>query len=116
LFLRCSLAVLVALLLAAVTTLLSVAVNVATESELPPALAAIAANPWLAVVVLTVLVAAVTLVTRGCPPPRQGDRMPNVDEVRWAAFVSDAEDAVSREHMMWLARRGHPGLRVAEWG
>ena len=32
-----------------------------------------------------------------------------VDEAEWAAFVSDAEDAVSREHTLWLARRGHPG-------
>jgi hypothetical protein len=32
------------------------------------------------------------------------------DEARWAAFVSDSEDAISREHTLWLARHGHPGL------
>jgi hypothetical protein len=58
------------------------------------------------------LVAAYRLTARELSIIR--DRVPNVDEVRWAAFVSDAEDAVSREHTMWLARHGHPGLRVAE--
>ena len=38
------------------------------------------------------------------------DRVPHVDEADWPSFVSDAEDAVSREHTMWLARHGHPGL------
>ena len=38
------------------------------------------------------------------------DRAENVDEQHWPAFVSDAEDAVSREHTLWLARHGHPGL------
>lgn len=39
------------------------------------------------------------------------DRMDQaVDESGWAAFVSDAEDAVSREHTLWLARHGHPAL------
>lgn len=28
----------------------------------------------------------------------------------WPLFVSDAEDAISREHTMWLARHGHPGM------
>jgi hypothetical protein len=28
------------------------------------------------------------------------------DEADWAAYVSDAETAMSREHVMWLARRG----------
>lgn len=32
------------------------------------------------------------------------------DEAEWAAFVSDSEDAISREHTLWLARHGHPGL------
>ena len=32
------------------------------------------------------------------------------DEATWALEVSDAEDAISREHIMWLARRGHPRL------
>lgn len=32
------------------------------------------------------------------------------DEDRWAAFVSDSEDAISREHTLWLARHGHPGI------
>jgi hypothetical protein len=39
------------------------------------------------------------------------DRIPGTDDAGWAGFVSDAEDAVSREHTMWLARHGHPGLR-----
>jgi uncharacterized membrane protein YfcA len=39
------------------------------------------------------------------------DRGQHVDEADWATFVADAEDAVSREHTMWLARHGHPGLR-----
>lgn len=30
------------------------------------------------------------------------------EEAGWALFVSDAEDAMSREHTMWLARHGHP--------
>lgn len=37
------------------------------------------------------------------------ERLETVTEDRWAAFVSDAEDAVSREHTLWLARHGHPG-------
>ena len=37
-----------------------------------------------------------------------GDRLASVDETDWPLFVSDAEDAVSREHTLWLARRGHP--------
>ena len=28
------------------------------------------------------------------------------DEADWAAFVEDAEEAISREHTVWLARRG----------
>jgi hypothetical protein len=36
------------------------------------------------------------------------DRIPEVLEPVWALFVSDSEDAISREHTMWLARRGHP--------
>ncbi|MGW0192697.1 DUF4231 domain-containing protein [Nonomuraea sp. NPDC003201] len=39
------------------------------------------------------------------------DRARNTEESEWSAFVSDAEDAVSREHTMWLARHGHPGVR-----
>lgn len=31
------------------------------------------------------------------------------DEDGWAIEVSDAEDAISREHTMWLARHGHTG-------
>jgi len=33
-----------------------------------------------------------------------------VDDAQWPTFVSDSEDAISREHTLWLARRGHPGL------
>jgi hypothetical protein len=29
-----------------------------------------------------------------------------IDEDRWAAFVDDAEEAISREHTTWRARRG----------
>ena len=32
-------------------------------------------------------------------------QLDDVDEARWARFVSDTEDAISREHVMWLARR-----------
>jgi len=35
------------------------------------------------------------------------DRGKLIDQASWGSFVSDAEDAVSREHTMWLARRGH---------
>jgi hypothetical protein len=58
------------------------------------------------------LVAAYRLTARELSIIR--DRVANVDEASWAAFVSDAEDAVSREHTMWLARHGHPGLRILE--
>jgi hypothetical protein len=36
------------------------------------------------------------------------DRIPSVAESTWAEFVSDAEDAMSREHTLWFARHGHP--------
>lgn len=32
------------------------------------------------------------------------------DEDAWALAVSDAEDAISREHTMWLARHGHSAV------
>ena len=35
------------------------------------------------------------------------DRIDHVPETQWAGFVSDSEDAISREHTMWLARHGH---------
>lgn len=38
------------------------------------------------------------------------DRIDHVDEDEWAGFVSDAEDAVSREHTLWLARHGHSSV------
>ena len=41
------------------------------------------------------------------------DRVDTMDEAGWAAFISDAEDAVSREHTLWLARHGHSGVDVA---
>jgi SMODS and SLOG-associating 2TM effector domain 1/SMODS and SLOG-associating 2TM effector domain 3 len=31
------------------------------------------------------------------------------DEAEWSQFVSDAEEAISREHTMWLARHGQAG-------
>lgn len=34
-------------------------------------------------------------------------RIEHVDADAWAQFVSDSEDAISREHTLWLARRGH---------
>jgi hypothetical protein len=34
-------------------------------------------------------------------------RYPDVSQDDWQLFVSDAEDAISREHTMWLARQGH---------
>jgi hypothetical protein len=42
------------------------------------------------------------------------ERLETVSEDKWALFVSDAEDAISREHSMWLARRGHPGRGLPE--
>jgi hypothetical protein len=53
---------------------------------------------------------------RDCPVGAGGvstiirDRSEHVTEQEWATFVSDAEDAVSREHTLWLARHGHPDL------
>lgn len=38
------------------------------------------------------------------------DRIDQVPDDRWREFVSDSEDAISREHAMWLARHGHPAL------
>lgn len=35
------------------------------------------------------------------------------DEEEWAAFVESAEQAISREHTMWLARRGAPRVTAA---
>jgi hypothetical protein len=37
------------------------------------------------------------------------DQLDYVDESEWATFVSDAEEAISREHTLWLARHGHTG-------
>jgi hypothetical protein len=34
------------------------------------------------------------------------DRIATVTDDAWPRFVSDAEEAISREHTMWLARRG----------
>ena len=34
------------------------------------------------------------------------DAPPEGDETGWATFTADAEAAMSREHVMWLARRG----------
>ncbi|MFM2183248.1 MAG: hypothetical protein RJB61_1542 [Actinomycetota bacterium] len=39
------------------------------------------------------------------------DRLLSTPSEKWATFVSDSEDAISREHSMWLARRGHPSLQ-----
>jgi hypothetical protein len=36
------------------------------------------------------------------------DGLVHVTEDEWPLYVSDAEDAISREHTLWLARRGHP--------
>ncbi|OLT10052.1 hypothetical protein BJF78_29445 [Pseudonocardia sp. CNS-139] len=38
------------------------------------------------------------------------DRIDHIDEAELPQFVADAEDAISREHTMWLARRG--ALRI----
>ncbi len=56
------------------------------------------------------LVAAYRLTARELSIIR--DRVEHTDESDWAVFVSDSEDAVSREHTMWLARHGHPGIRT----
>lgn len=60
-WLRWAVLVLATVFLVTVTTLLAVAVNVATTDDLPSVLAAIAANPWLAVAILTALAAGATL-------------------------------------------------------
>lgn len=39
------------------------------------------------------------------------DRIDLVPDGEWARFVSDSEDAISREHTMWLARHGRPAAR-----
>jgi hypothetical protein len=39
------------------------------------------------------------------------ERIPLVVEDSWPTFVSDSEDAISREHTLWLARNGHPHTR-----
>jgi len=57
----------VALAVAISASLLAVVINVATASELPPALAFIEENPWLIAVILTVLSAAITLVAASLP-------------------------------------------------
>jgi hypothetical protein len=54
------------------------------------------------------LVSAYTLTAREVAIIR--DRIPTTDDTTWPGFVSDAEDAVSREHTIWLARHGHPGV------
>lgn len=40
----------------------------------------------------------------------------SADDASWPLFVSDAEDAISREHTMWLARRGHPRSLLEDAG
>jgi len=35
------------------------------------------------------------------------DRIDGIPEAEWPQFVSDSEDAISREHTLWLARHGH---------
>lgn len=40
------------------------------------------------------------------------ERVDKVEDAQWALFVSDSEDAISREHVMWAARHGHPMIRV----
>jgi hypothetical protein len=41
------------------------------------------------------------------------DRIDGVGESEWPRFVSDGEEAISREHTLWLARHGHPGIRTS---
>lgn len=38
------------------------------------------------------------------------DRVASVPDDEWAQFVSDCEDAISREHTLWLARHGQVGV------
>ena len=38
-------------------------------------------------------------------------RIAAVPDESWPAFVSDSEEAISREHVMWAARHGHPVLQ-----
>jgi hypothetical protein len=49
----------------------------------------------------------------------QEDALATVGEDKWAQAVADAEEAISREHTMWLASRGNeqlPGRRIKEIG
>lgn len=39
-------------------------------------------------------------------------RVDITSDEQWALFVSDSEDAISREHVMWAARHGHPVIRA----
>lgn len=41
----------------------------------------------------------------------QASALQSVDEEDWAQAVADAEEAISREHTMWLASRGEEPLR-----
>jgi hypothetical protein len=51
------------------------------------------------------LVSAYSVAARELSIIRDGiDHVPDAD---WARFVSDSEEAISREHTMWLARHGH---------
>jgi hypothetical protein len=40
------------------------------------------------------------------------DQIDHLIEAEWPSFVSNSEEAVSREHTLWLARHGHPGLHT----
>ncbi len=76
------------------------------------AAAAVAANSWTQLkqhnaVASAYTIAALELATI---KTRLGHQR---TEAEWAAFVSDAEGAISREHTLWRASRGH-GSRVAD--
>jgi hypothetical protein len=41
-------------------------------------------------------------------------RIDSVEDAKWAEFVSDSEDAMSREHTLWLARHGQQAISIKE--
>ncbi|WP_426298064.1 DUF4231 domain-containing protein [Arthrobacter sp. R-11] len=63
-----------------------------------------ASAAWLALKQHAQLAAAYSLTSRELA--LQESLLQDADEASWGTAVSDAEDAISREHTMWLASRG----------
>ncbi|MER7556790.1 DUF4231 domain-containing protein [Nocardioides sp. NPDC126508] len=65
---------------------------------------------WMAIKQFDPLAAAYTVAARELAI--QADRLQGVPEAMWATTAADAEEAISREHTMWLASRtGRSALR-----